>query len=128
MISIERHSPSSLNRFASSPAMYVLERILGLKQPVGPQAHRGTAVELGVALGLSNPDISIEDCVDVALTKYDTLTAMSPDNRREKCREGIHTMVLLALDELRPYGKPSKTQGFIEWKPDGPKFPIVGFL
>jgi PD-(D/E)XK nuclease superfamily len=127
MISIERHSPSSLNRFASSPAMYVLERILGLKQPVSPQAHRGVAVEDGVALGLSNHDSTIEDCVDVAYTKYDTLTAMSGDSRREKVREGIHNMILLTLDELRPYGKPSKTQGFIEWKPDGLKFPIVGY-
>ena len=46
----ERHSPSSLNQFAASPAMFVLERILGLRQPVGVPAHRGVAIEDGVAL------------------------------------------------------------------------------
>ena len=34
------HSPSSLNQFAASPALFVLERILGLKQVVGAPAHR----------------------------------------------------------------------------------------
>jgi hypothetical protein len=53
---IERHSPSSLNLFCASPAMSVLERILGHHQPVGAPAHRGTAVEDGVTVGLLDPD------------------------------------------------------------------------
>ena len=125
---IERHSPSSLNLFAASPAMFVLERLIGLKQPVGAPAHRGVAVEDGVTFGLLNPSALVEDCVDVALTKYDTITAMSPDDRREKYRETVHGMILQALDELRPYGIPSKTQGFVEWKPEGLKLPIVGYF
>jgi hypothetical protein len=36
-------------------------------------------------------------------------------------------MVMRGLAELRPYGKPSSTQGFVEWKPDGLKYPIVGY-
>ena len=51
---IVRHSPSSLNLFAASPAMWVLEKILGIKQPVGVPAHRGVAVEDGVVVGLNN--------------------------------------------------------------------------
>ena len=43
-----RHSPSALNLFAASPSMFVLERIVGLEQPVGVPAHRGVAVEDGV--------------------------------------------------------------------------------
>lgn len=122
-----RHSPSALNLFAASPSMFVLERILGLKQPVGVPAHRGVAVEDGVALGLFNPDASLEACCDIAYTKYDTLTAMSADDRREKYRETIPEMIRQVLEELRPYGVPSKAQGFIEWKPEGLKLPIVGF-
>ena len=76
------HSPSSLNLFAASNAMWVLEKVLGLKQPVGVPAHRGTAVEDGVTVGLINPDASFEACANVALTRYDTLTAMSIDDRR----------------------------------------------
>jgi hypothetical protein len=35
---------------------------------------------------------------------------------------------MLALDELRPYGVPSQTQGFIEWRPEGLELPIVGYF
>ena len=122
-----RHSPSACNLFAASPSMFVLERIIGLRQPVGVPAHRGVAVEDGVALGLLNPDAPLQACVDIAFTKYDTLTAMSTDDRREKYRDTIPEMVRQALAELRPYGIPSKTQGFIEWKPEGLRLPIVGF-
>jgi len=128
VINYKHHSPSSCNAFAASPAMWVLERIWGLKQPVGAKAHRGTAVEDGVTLGLMNPDAPLQACVDVALTKYDTLTAMSGDPHREKCRDGIPEMVSLVLAELRPYGIPSQTQVRVEWKPEGLKHPFIGFL
>jgi len=48
---IEHHSPSSLNLFCVSPAMYCLEKIVGVRQPVGAPAHRGTAVEHGIQPG-----------------------------------------------------------------------------
>ena len=128
MIEYSRHSPSSCNLFAASPAMWVLEKILGLKQPVGAIAHRGVAVEDGVTVGLLDPDAPLEACVDAALTKYDTLTAMSTDDRREKFRDDICDMVARALEELRPYGIPGATQGVIEWKPEGLKYPFIGFF
>ena len=130
---IERHSPSACNLFAASPAMFVLERIMGLKQPVGVPAHRGVAVEDGVAHALSKPvdGGNIEgveaDAIQIAFTKYDTLTAMSPDDRREKYRATIPEMVSQVIEELRHYGVPSKTQGFIEWRPEGLRLPIVGY-
>jgi hypothetical protein len=108
--------------------MFVLERILGLKQPVGVPAHRGVAIEDGVAHGLKNPAASTKECLDVALTKYDTLTALSADERREKYRETVADMIGRGLDELRPYGVPSRTQGFIEWRPEGLQLPIVGYF
>ena len=127
-INYERHSPSSLNLFAASPAMFTLEHIFGIRQPVGVPAHRGVAVEEGVALGLLNPDASLKACVAAAFTRYDTLTAMSADERREKYRATIPDMVKQALVELRGYGVPSATQGFVEWRPEGPKLPIVGYF
>jgi hypothetical protein len=124
----ERHSPSALNLFAASPSMFVLERIIGLKQPVGVPAHRGVAVEDGVAHGLKDPEAPEKDCIQIALARYDLLTAMSPDNRKEKYRDTIRDMVIQALDELRPYGIPTDTQGFITWKPPELKLPIVGYF
>jgi hypothetical protein len=128
VINYERHSPSSLNLFAASPSMFVLEKVLGLKQPVGAVAHRGVAVETGVAYGLGNPQANDKDSITIALTKYDLLTAMSGDARREKYRDDIPDMVSQALDELRPYGVPTDAQGFITWHPEGLRLPIVGYF
>ena len=123
-----RHSPSSLNLFCASPAMFVLEKVLGKRQPVGAPAHRGTAVEDGVTHGLMNPAASFEECAAVAHKKYDTIMALSGDKRREEYRETIADMVKSALIELRPYGIPSATQGFVEWRPEGLRYPIVGYF
>lgn len=125
---IERHSPSSLNLFCAAPSMYVLERIVGLRQPVGSPAHRGTAVEDGITHGLMNPAAEIADCVAVATKKYDTISALSADKRREDYRLTIPEMVRTGLEELRPYGVPSKCQGFVEWRPEGLRCPIVGYF
>lgn len=124
----ERHSPSSLNLFCASPSMFVLEKILGRKQPVGAPAHRGTAVEDGVTAGLMDPSKPLVDCAAVALKKYDQISALSADKRREEYRDTIMGMVESALIELRPYGVPSKCQGFVEWRPDGLKMPIIGYF
>jgi hypothetical protein len=125
--SYTRHSPSALNLFAAEPAMFVLERVLGRKQPVGIPAHRGVGVEDGVTAGLVDLSRPLKDCVDIAINKYDVLTALSADPRREKYKDTISSMVGTALKELRQYGSPSNTQGFVEWKPDELKLPIVGY-
>ena len=63
---ITRHSPSSLNLFCASPAMFILEKVVGVRQQVGAPAHRGVGVEEGVTLGLLNPDAPLSDCLDAA--------------------------------------------------------------
>jgi hypothetical protein len=125
---IERHSPSSLNLFCASPSMFVLERILGRRQPVGAPAHRGTAVEDGVTAGLMDPKKPLEECNAIAFKTYDRITGLSGDKRREEYRATIPDMVKSALEELRPYGIPSHTQQFVEWRPEGLRCPIVGYL
>lgn len=122
-----RHSPSALNLFSSCPSMFVLEKILGQRIPGGAAMHRGTAVEAGVAYGLENIDAPLADCVQIAEDKFRDLMALRHDARREKIEDGIAAMVERALNELRPYGKPSSTQGFIEWKPEDLQYPIVGY-
>lgn len=125
---IDHHSPSSLNLFCASPAMYVLEKIVGVRQPVGAPAHRGVGVEEGVTLGLMNHDAPMQACIDAALTKYDARSALSGDARREAYRAAIPAMVETAIRELRPYGMPSRTQELVTWKPDGLEAPIIGYF
>jgi hypothetical protein len=125
---LERHSPSSLNLFCACPSLYVLERILGHRQPMGAPAHRGTAVETGVAKGLLAPDLLASECIEAAKDKFNTLMAFNGDARREAYAAAIPGMVTRALEELRPYGIPSSTQGFVEWRPEGVEAPIVGYF
>jgi hypothetical protein len=127
-VKLTRHSPSSLNLFCAAPALWVLERVLDKRQPVGVSAHRGTAVEAGVAFGLLNPKAATNDAVEVARKRYRELTALSGDPRREKYGADIEVMVLRALDELRPYGVPSAVQKYVEWRPDGLRRPIIGYI
>jgi hypothetical protein len=122
-----RHSPSSLNLFAASPAMFVLERIMGHRQPGNAPMYRGTAVEDGITHGLMNPAAPMDECSAVAFKKYDTISALSGDKRREEYRATIPDMVKSGLEELRPYGIPTHCQGFIEWRPAGLTYPIVGY-
>jgi hypothetical protein len=123
----ERHSPSKLNLFAECPSMWVVEYLIGERQPVGAPAHRGSAVEDGVSHGLSDLSAPLRDCIEVAERKYDSLMALSGDPRHEKYRETIGDMVTAALAELREYGKPDGMQGLVEWRPEGLKLPIVGY-
>lgn len=127
-MNVPRHSPSSLNLFAASTSMFVLERILGHRQPMGAPAHRGTAVEAGVAMGLLDPKASLDVCVAEASRTFDTLMALNPDPRRESYAEDIPAMVEGAIDELRPYGIPTRTQGLVEWHPEGLKAHIMGYF
>lgn len=124
---IARHSPSSLNLFCASPAMFVAEKILGVRQPVGAIAHRGTAVEAGIAAGLTDLGRDVAECVEVANTKYRTSIALCTDPRVEVVGKAIPDMVRQGLEELRPYGTPTSMQGFVEWRPDGLEYPIVGY-
>lgn len=126
-IPYDRHSPSKLNKFAASSAMFVLEELMGMKQVVGVPAHRGTAVEAGVAYGLLHPDADDKQCFKQANAAYDSLTAMTGDERRDKYRGNIPDMVVQALDELKPYGVPTKTQGAMTWHPNDLKYPIFGY-
>jgi hypothetical protein len=128
MIDFKRHSPSSLNLFAASPALFVLEKLIGIRQAGNAPMHRGTAVEDGVTFGLLNPQAKLAECHAVALKKYDTITALMADARREDYRNTIPAMVESALLELRPYGVPTECQGFVEWQPEGLKFPVVGYF
>ena len=125
--SYDHHSPSSLNLFAAAPAMWVLEKVLGEKQTVGVTAHRGVAVEHGVAHGLKHLKASETACCTEAFARYDLLTALSGDRRRAQYRADIPDMVTQALDELRPYGEPSDMQGRVEQKFPGLKLPMLGY-
>lgn len=132
MNAFERHgishlSASSLNTFAAQPALWVMERLLHKRGPVGCAAHRGTAAETGIVHGLLNPTAPIEECQAAALAQYDSLTALSGDPKRQKEREALPAIVATGIAELRQYGIPDEVQRRIDVTLPGVPVPFLGF-
>jgi len=123
---LEHLSPSSINLFAASPAVFVLEKCLKRRQPVGAAAHRGNAVEAGIVLWFETRDMAL--AVDHAQAEFRRLTALSGDPRRDKEAEGIGDMVKTGVAELGAYGTPSRMQGRVEHAVEGLAVPIIGFF
>lgn len=123
---IQHLSPSSCNTFVASPAAFVLEKVLKKRGEVGTAAHRGAAVESGVVMGLTT-GADVDDCIKWADEEFWRLSALSGDPRKEKERESVGQMVRMGLQELGPYGKPTSTQGKIEYRVEGLSVPLIGF-
>lgn len=132
---ISHLSASSINTYAAEPALWVMEKLLGRKMPVGCAAHRGNAAEAGVSMGLFDPKASAHDCATHALKAYDAKTALSGDSNRQKERDAIPGIVETALAELRQYGVPEPPpadswngQHKIEVMLPDVSVPFVGYL
>lgn len=124
---IEHLSASTCNMFASSPAMFVLTKVLKKPNIVGAAAHRGTAVEDGIAAGLRDHSLDPLQCAGIALDKFKILTALSGDSRVEKEQVAVPEMVKQGLQALRPYGVPTSMQGEIRFEVEGLAVPFIGF-
>jgi hypothetical protein len=125
---IEHLSASSLNLWAAQPALWVMERLIGRRAPPGITAARGRAVEHGVHLGLSNPRLLLDDCIEGAEREFIRQTALSSDPRREEERKKLSGWVRGALAELRQYGTPDGYQEKIEVRLDDIAIPLVGYI
>lgn len=138
MTSFEKHgithlSASSVNLFIAAPALWCASYLMKRRTPVGPAAHRGTAIEAGVEAGLFDPAMPVEECQKLALAKFHSLTRLSADGRIEKERKTIAPSVEVALAELRQYGVPAPAEdGQRQHKlcvdVPGVSIPVWGFL
>lgn len=129
----ERHglkhlSASTLNLFQNAPGLFILEKLMGKRQPVGCAAHRGNAAEAGIIAGLQKLDMPVEDCQALAVIEFDRLTALSGDPNREKERKAVPLIVAQGLTELRPYGTPSHYQQEVLWEHPELPLPMRGFI
>lgn len=125
---LQHYSASSCNLFQADPALFIMEKLMGLRGQVGCAAYRGTSVERGIEAGIMDLEKPLAECQEIAVKEFDRLSALSTDPNREKEREAVPGIVEQGLIELRPYGKPSHTQHKIEWKhPDLP-LPFIGYV
>ena len=120
-------SPSSCNKFASAPALFVMEKILKSSNAVGPPAHRGTAVEAGIVAGLMDQAMPVNDCIDLAKQTFREKAALCWNEKAEEELAAIPGFVQTGLTELRPYGVPTSTQGYISVDVPGLAAPLMGY-
>ena len=130
---VERHgidhlSASSLNLWAAQPALWITERLLGRKTPIGIPAAHGRAVEHGVHAGLIDRSKSPDECAAEAEREFNHEKARAGDPRRDEERAKIAGYVRGALAELRQYGIPDVYQQRIEIRLDGVSVPVIGFI
>jgi len=121
-------SASSLNLWASEPAVWAMERLLGHRGPGSAFMARGKAVEDGIHLGLLDASEPVEACIARALAAYDREMALTADARRESERDQIAGYVEHGLAELRQYGVPTAYQDRIEMRLDDVAVPLIGYI
>ena len=130
---IEHLSPSSLNAFSESPAMWVLERLLGHKRSPAVPPMGGKAVEAGIVAGLTDPQLTPDACIEVARKTFEAelrqlrFSNGLGDARAAKWADAIPGMVRQGVERLRPYGVPSSTQRKVSFQPEELGVPIIGY-
>ena len=129
---INHLSASSINTFIAQPAAWCARYLMHKKLPVGTAAHRGTAVEVGIDVGVSNPDATLDQCVKIATERYDALVK-APVIGEDKERDGIPAMVEMGITALKDYGLPEKPaigggQQKIEIAVPELPVPVIGYL
>lgn len=126
---IQHLSPSSLNLWASAPALWVMKYLYRIKDAPGPAMARGTAAETGIAHALTT-GAPPSECVQKAEAQFDELTCtLFPvaDSRRDKERASIAGMVEQGIEALKGYGPPVAMQRKIVHEVEGLP-PILGYL
>lgn len=125
---IDHLSPSSINTFASSQALWVMERLLNRKAPAGAKMLRGNAAERGIVAGLYDSALSNDECVEIAQAEFRRLTVMSSDPAKENEARDMPGYVLGGLKELRTLGTPTSAQERVEMAMDGIPVPVLGYI
>jgi hypothetical protein len=129
-------SASSVNLFIAQPAMWCASYLMKKRTPVGPAAHRGTAIEAGIEAGLFDPQMPVEECQKIADESFVRNTRLSAHPNIDKERATIAGSVEVGLAELRQYGVPSipdpekgvYRQHRLELDIPGVAVPVLGFL
>jgi hypothetical protein len=121
-------SASSINLFAAEPAMWVLQKLAKRQTSAGPAAHRGTAAEAGIVMGLLDPEAPIIACQQHALDEFDRLVAVDLDGKAAKERNAIMNIVEHGIKKLRVAGIPDEVQQRIEINLPGIAVPFIGYV
>lgn len=123
----EHYSASTLNTFSKSPGNFVMEKLIGVKLPVGAAAFRGRAVEAGLAAMMERGETH-GGASKLAEETFDKESALCTDPKREKERAVIPGIIKNAWDVMQAWGKPDIVQEKIEYRVPELPLPFIGFI
>ena len=130
-------SPSSINKFRKDPAKWLVN-IAGYRDTIyEPAMTYGTIVEYGITHGCLHPEADIDECIALAMSRYDVIhkeifdLGLKDKYDFDGC---IKRQVLLpnalrvAIPQYRSFGKLVKAQHKVEYKFDDIPIPIMGYI
>ena len=122
-----RHlSPSSLNLWQGEPALWMLKYLHGIKDPAGPAAMRGTAIEAGLDVWLMGGR-DLDKANTAALSNFAMNTNGLADDAHEAERALIPPMLVQAVRAFENADGVTARQVRVETWLDGIEVPIMGF-
>lgn len=118
-------SPSQLRMWRTNQPIWIAKNLLGIRDEVGPGAHRGTAVEAGVDRLLFGFDTT--DAAKAMTAKWDELTmgVIEPDYVREQ--EALPEFLAQASIAFGGRSVPLQRQGKISLDVPGISIPLIGY-
>lgn len=128
---IKHLSASSLNLFASEPALWVGKYLLGWKDEFGAAANRGNAVEAGLDHWLYAADRgqeTIRQASQKALDFFALRTDGVADEEHDAERAVIPAMLFQACQATRAMPCPVARQLKTEFWIDGIDVPVIGYV
>ena len=130
-------SATSINKFRKDPAKWLVN-IAGYTDKIfSPAMTFGIAIEDGITKGVTEPDCSIQDCINATNESYQKTYDKITDNKawndynmdkdfdtRQKVEKTLEKIVPL----YREFGVPTDTQKKISLELDYLPIPIIGYV
>ena len=105
MHGINHSSPSALNHWAEAPCSWISQYLYGNKGKFSAAAKAGVLVEEALVNILAR-GWTAEQAVKAACDGYNRFIAIGATDADLKRGDGIADMIMLALEELKPFGEP----------------------
>ena len=133
MHNIKHSSVSQLNLYEGNPAMWILQYLFLVRALPSPAMFRGIVIETAVAAVLTN-QATIEPAIKKALKTFDDKFSIALDDRTEKERAVIESMIRNTVEVMQEYGEPifsidgEQQKVKINCVTDNFTLPIIGYL
>lgn len=134
---INHLSASSINMYANAPCAWVARYLFDRKFSFANAARAGVLVEEAVVKVIAD-GYDIDKAIDDSQKEYNKSIAIGGSDADRKRGDGMEGMIRLAVEELKPYGKPEFDGGIVGGQKqkkieimcngDGWKLPIIGYL